>query len=126
MQPPQDLFDATYEKLQQLIDSKSDYPLQFLLSIAIRNGYNRGADDQLQAALSYLDRNNQWARVDLDEMHDALRPKPISEQQQALLAIDAAVADDRLSADVANVVRAAFKELGISAVNSEAHQARLQ
>ena len=53
------------------------------------------------------------AQAVLDEMHDALRPKPISKQQQALLAIDAAVADDRLSADVANVVRAAFAELAI-------------
>ena len=113
MQPPQDLFDATYEKLQQLIDSKPDYPLQFLLSIAIRNGYDRGMDDQLKMAINYLDRNNQWAKVDLDEMRDALRPKPISKQRQALLAIDAAVADNRLSADVANVVRAAFEEFGI-------------
>jgi hypothetical protein len=71
------------------------------------------ADTQLEKALEYLDRNNQWAKVDLDEMRNALRPKPISKQQQALLAIDAAIADDRLSADVANVVRAAFEELGI-------------
>ena len=70
-------------------------------------------DDQLKMAIDYLDRNNQWAKVDLDEMRDALRPKPISKQRQALLAIDAAVADDRLSADVANVVRAAFAELAI-------------
>ena len=53
-----------------------------------------GADAQLEEALKYLDRNNQWAKVDLDEMHDALRPNPIKKEEQALLAIDAAVADN--------------------------------
>ena len=72
-----------------------------------------GANAQLEEALKYLDRNNQWAKVDLDEMHDALRPKPIKKEEQALLAIDAAVADNRLSADVASVVRAAFADLAI-------------
>jgi hypothetical protein len=39
------------------------------------------------------------------------RPKPPSLKEQALLAIDTAVADDRLSADVANVVRRALEQL---------------
>jgi hypothetical protein len=41
----------------------------------------------------------------------ARRTKPPSLKEQALLAIDTAVADDRLSADVANIVRRALEAL---------------
>ena len=69
-----------------------------------------GADQELEACCEWLDRNNQWARVDLDELREGRRPNPLSIKEQALLAIDTAVADDRLSADVANVVRRALNE----------------
>jgi hypothetical protein len=69
-----------------------------------------GADQELDACCEWLDRNNQWARVDLDELREGRRPNPLSIKEQALLAIDTAVADDRLSADVANVVRRALNE----------------
>lgn len=41
----------------------------------------------------------------------AARPKPPSLKEQALLAIDVAVADGRLSPDVSNVVRRALEQL---------------
>jgi hypothetical protein len=69
-----------------------------------------GADQELDSCCEWLDRNNQWARVDLDELREGRRPNPLSIKEQALLAIDTAVADDRLSADVANVVRRALNE----------------
>jgi hypothetical protein len=43
-----------------------------------------GADQELEACCEWLDRNNQWARVDIDELHDARRPKPPSLKEQAL------------------------------------------
>ena len=42
-----------------------------------------GADQELEACCDWLDRNNQWARVDIDELHDARRPKPPSAVAQA-------------------------------------------
>ena len=37
-----------------------------------------GADQELEACCDWLDRNNQWAKVDLDELRDGRRPKPPS------------------------------------------------
>ena len=48
-----------------------------------------GADQELEACCEWLDRNNQWARVDIDELHDARRPKPPSLKEQALIALHA-------------------------------------
>ena len=46
-----------------------------------------GADQELEACCEWLDRNNQWARCDIDELHDARRPKPQSLKEQALQAL---------------------------------------
>ena len=46
-----------------------------------------GADQELEACCEWLDRNNQWAKVDIDELRDARRPKPLSLQEQALDAL---------------------------------------
>lgn len=43
-----------------------------------------GADQELEACCEWLDRNNQWARCDIDELHDGRRPKPQSLKEQAL------------------------------------------
>ena len=48
-----------------------------------------GADQELEACCEWLDRNNQWARCDIDELHDARRPKPQSLKEQALGALSA-------------------------------------
>jgi hypothetical protein len=78
-----------------------------------------GADQELEACCEHM-RDHQWGfveRPDGTKMHRAVylqqsrRPKPPSLKEQALLAIDTAVADDRLSADVASVVRRALEAL---------------
>lgn len=67
-----------------------------------------GADTQLEKTLEHIKTNYQWADEDLEEVHDAMRPKPLTKQQKALLALDAAVADGRLAPEVVAVVREAF------------------
>ena len=66
-----------------------------------------GADHELEACCELMD---DWG-LDESDLRTARRPKPPSLKEQALLAIDTAVADDRLSADVANVVRRALEAL---------------
>jgi hypothetical protein len=67
-----------------------------------------GADQELEACVKLLELSDKNAR---DFLYSARRPKPPSLKERALLAIDIAVADDRLSADVANVVRRALEQL---------------
>ena len=45
-----------------------------------------GADMELDACCEWLDRNNQWARVDIDELRDSRRPAPapVVSKQSAL------------------------------------------
>ena len=47
------------------------------------------ADQELKACCEWLDRNNQWARCDIDELHTARRPQPPSLKEQALKALPA-------------------------------------
>jgi hypothetical protein len=75
-----------------------------------RQAYQAGADQELEACCETLDMvngSNYWSQV----LRSGRRPKPPSLKEQALLAIDTAVADDRLSADVANVVRRALESI---------------
>jgi len=51
--------------------------------------YQMGADRELEACCEWLDRNNQWARVDIDELRAGRRPKPPSLKEQALTALHA-------------------------------------
>ena len=103
--PPPELFA---EWLEELLSKKLKEG-ELAAHIAARSA-QWGADQELEACCEWLDRNNQWAQVDLDELREGRRPNPLSIKEQALLAIDTAVADDRLSADVANVVRRALNE----------------
>jgi len=43
-----------------------------------------GADQELEACCEWLDRNNQWARCDIDELRDGRRPKPPSLKEEAI------------------------------------------
>jgi hypothetical protein len=74
-----------------------------------RQAFQAGADQELEACCEVLDNLNDgfWS----EKLRAARRPKPPSLKEQALLAIDTAVADDRLSADVASVVRRALEQL---------------
>jgi hypothetical protein len=68
-----------------------------------------GADQELEACCDWLKEG--WDEIRADKLRAARRPKPPSLKEQALLAIDTAVADGRLSSDVSNVVRRALEQL---------------
>ena len=58
------------------------YDLELIATQAAR----WGADQELEACCEWLDRNNQWARCDIDELRDGRRPKPLSLKERALQA----------------------------------------
>ena len=68
-----------------------------------------GADQELEACVDFVQYEADWDTA--EKLRAARRPKPSSLKQVALLAIDVAVADERLSADVADVVRRALEAL---------------
>ena len=78
------------------------------LYVAIRAA-QWGADQELEACCAWV--SDELSPNLVDKLRAARRPKPPSLKEQALLAIDTAVADDRLSADVASVVRRALEQL---------------
>jgi hypothetical protein len=69
-----------------------------------------GADMELEACCEWLKKEG-WNPCHSQSLRTARRPKPPSLKEQALLAIDTAVADDRLSAVVADVIRRALEAL---------------
>ena len=77
--------------------------------VLLIQAYQAGADEELEACCEWL--QDPDLNVDTYKLRAFRRPKPPSLKEQALLAIDTAVADDRLSADVANVVRHALEQL---------------
>jgi hypothetical protein len=68
-----------------------------------------GADQELEACCEWL--QDPDLNVDTYKLRVARRPQPPSLKEQALLAIDTAVADYRIAADVADVVRRALEQL---------------
>ena len=80
----------------------------FIQSYIAAKAAQWGADQELEACCKWLPKLPPWSANDLRKHR---RPKPPSLKEQALLAIDTAVADDRLSADVASVVRRALEAL---------------
>jgi hypothetical protein len=75
-----------------------------------------GADQQLAEDAKWLDHNalnEPYLRITPvgESLKEAMRPNLPRLKEQALLAIDTAVADGRLSSDVSNVVRRALEQL---------------
>ena len=75
-----------------------------------------GADEQLEQDARWLDTcalfsTHLTITPSGDALRQAMRSKPPSLKEQALFAIDTAVADGRLSSDVSNVVRRALEAL---------------
>jgi hypothetical protein len=66
-----------------------------------------GSDQELEACCEWL--QDPDLNVDTYKLRAARRPKPPSLKEQALLAIDTAVADYRIAADVADIVRRALE-----------------
>ncbi len=96
--PPQKLVDQWAD----LLSVRSD---QLVFALAAQ----WGADQELEACCKWMDLDGLPSEA--RQLRVARRPKPPSLKEQALLAIDTAVADDRLSADVANVIRCALEQL---------------
>jgi hypothetical protein len=83
--------------------------------VMLTQAYQAGADQELEACCAEMDG---WGDIHYSsgrkfskDLRYHRRPKPPSLKEQALLAINTAVADDRLSADVARVVRRALEQL---------------
>jgi len=73
-----------------------------------------GADQELEACCEWLDRNNQWARVDIDELRDGRRPKPASLKEQALtmlLHLEGAAQDSMDTTEATTTIRRALEAL---------------
>ena len=80
-----------------------------MVSLLAAKAAQWGADQELEACCEWLNREG-WSG-ESRQLRAARRPKPPSLKQQALEAIDTAVADDRLSADVASIIRRALEAL---------------
>ena len=94
--------------LQWINEYLNEHPEGVDVEVLVVSAAQWGADQELEACVKLLELSDKNAR---DFLYSARRPKPPSLKERALLAIDIAVADDRLSADVANVVRRALEQL---------------
>ena len=78
--------------------------------------YRAGADQELEACCEWLG-DAPVVYNDNDDLHpgsylrDARRPKPPSLKEEALLVIDTAVNDYRMSSDAASIIRRALEAL---------------
>ena len=89
-----------------LIDKwRQEYTTNYSLA---RQAARWGADQELEACCEWC---ADGSMVLAQELRAARRPKPPSLAEQALLAIDTAVADNRISAEIARVTRAALERL---------------
>ncbi len=90
----------------------SDNEEMSFAEFAIPSAAQWGADQELEACCKWLDRNNQWARVDLDELRDGRRPKPLSLKEQSLALIDLIQGNEKAwdTRDL-DVVRRALEQL---------------
>jgi hypothetical protein len=112
MTPPLDLFKQWEDDILNERDN-----VDHVLDCAWRDGYRAGADQELEACCEWLDKEIgcEWLDKEIGAIDPvnlrAARRKPPTLKEQALLAIDTAVADGRLSPDVSNVVRRALEHL---------------
>ncbi len=86
-----------------------DHPTTEAIPEVVRTVWSRETDAELEACCEWL--QDPDLNVDTYKLRVARRPKPPSLKEQALLAIDTAVADYRIAADVADVVRRALEQL---------------
>ena len=101
------------ELVQQWMTEAHDQPPGPDARVIATQAARWGADIELEACCEWV---SQWRcmvggnRPEVG-LRAARRPKPPSLKEQALLAIDTAVADGRLSPDVSNVIRRALEAL---------------
>ena len=111
---PKKVLSPTAQAVQRLCDaaflrgadgvSRGEIEVSLILE-----AFAAGADQELEACCEWLDFYS--ATSTARGLRAARRPKPPSLKDQALLAIDVAVADGRLSPDVSKVVRRALEAL---------------
>ena len=104
--PPPELVQQWWEEADQYQDDPKTY-----FDYVATEAAQWGADQELDACCEWIANVPDFYTGSEIDLRAARRPKPPSLKEQALLAIDTAVADDRLSADVANVVRRALEQL---------------
>jgi hypothetical protein len=73
--------------------------------------FQAGADQELGACCEWLDRNNQWARVDIDELRDARRPKPQTLNSSALQMLETIEKMDVVIPEITDTIRRALEAL---------------
>ncbi len=103
--PPPELFAEWLAEAKRLHPGEST---GFIAGEVARLAYQAGADQELEACCEWIPK---WTPWDADQLRATRRPEPLSLKEQALLAIDTAVADYRIAADVADVVRRALEQL---------------
>jgi len=102
--PPPELFKQWENDILHERDN-----VDHVLDCAWRDGFQAGADQELEACCLYLAKAGLTG--DACGLQLTRRPTPPSLKEQALLAIDTAVADGRLSPDVSNVIRRTLEQL---------------
>jgi hypothetical protein len=70
-----------------------------------------GADQELEACCEWLDRNNQWARCDIDELRDGRRPKPQTLNSIALQMLGTIEKMDVVIPEITDTIRRALEAL---------------
>lgn len=104
---PPELFAEWLAKAKRLHPGEST---GFIAGEVARLAYQAGADTELEACVEWFRKQGYDISVH-EDLRAARRPKPPSLKEQALLAIDTAVADYRIAADVADVVRRALEQI---------------
>jgi len=95
--------------VDQWADKYQGHMPEWILRHVAAEAAQWGADQELEACCAEV---SYWASEGVEkEMRAARRPKPPSLKEQALLAIDTAVADGRLSPEVSYIVRCALDQL---------------
>ena len=92
------------ELVHQWVDMLSSRSDQAVFTMAAQ----WGADQELEACCEWIPKKTPW---DAEQLRAARRPKPPSLKAQALLVIDTAVNDYRMSSDAASIIRRALEAL---------------
>jgi hypothetical protein len=106
IEPPPELVAKLWREASA---GRDDAPIGEIFNHGVYLAYAAGADQELEACVEWLDRNSPviggfHLRIDR-------RPKPPSLKEQALLVIDTAVNDYRMSSDAASTIRRALEAL---------------
>ena len=103
--PPPELVAKIWKEASA---GRDDAPIGEIFNHGVYLAYAAGADQELEATLRLMATLNIRG---VDYVRNARRPKPPSLKEQALLVIDTAVNDYRMSSDAASIIRRALEAL---------------